>query len=115
MTHISDVGVFHTRKNHVFVTDLESGPTKTKAGIIIPDDNMKNSGVRERWGKVWKVGPEVDDLKPGEWILVKHGRWTEGINLDMPEGTIKVWRVEYPDSVLLASDDCPLSRLPTTF
>lgn len=108
MPFIHNVGSFRPLKDYVFVTDLEAGARKTLAGIIIPNDDMKNTGIRDRWGKVWAVGPEVDDLKPGDWIFIKHGRWTNGIELQTPDGTIKVWRAEYPESTLLVSDENPL-------
>jgi Chaperonin 10 Kd subunit len=94
-------------KKNVFVSDLDHGPRVTPRGIIIPDDNMKNRGIRPRWGCVFAVGPEVDDLAPGDWIFVEHGRWTEGIDLDLPEGMVRIWRVEYPKSVLMASNRDP--------
>ena len=70
----------------VFVTELEQGQRVSAGGIVIPDDNMKDHGIRARWGKVWKVGPEVNDLKEGEWILIKHGRWTFGIEVEGDNG-----------------------------
>jgi hypothetical protein len=94
-------------KKNVFVTDLDHGPRVTKRGIIIPDDDMKNRGIRPRWGRVFAVGPEVDDLVPGDWVFVEHGRWTNGIDLALPEGTVRVWRVEYPNAVLMAADSDP--------
>lgn len=99
-------------RNVVFVTDLESGQRLTAGGIVLPDDNMKHNGIRARWAKVYLVGPEVTDIKPGEWILIKHGRWTYGMDVETPEGIVKVWRVEYPDSVELVSEEFPLDIKP---
>lgn len=99
-------------RNTVFVTDLESGNKMTKGGIVVLDDNMKDIGIRPRWCKVWSVGPDVDDLTPGQWILVKHGRWTYGMDVEDETGAVfKIWRVEYPDSVELVSDECPLDTV----
>ncbi len=99
-------------RNVVMVTDLESGQAISAGGIVILDDNMKQHGIRARWAKVYKVGPEVDDLKAGDWILVKHGRWTYGMDVETENGTERVWRVEYPDSVELVSDEFPLEIKP---
>ena len=97
----------------VFVTELEQGQRVSAGGIVIPDDNMKDHGIRARWGKVWKVGPEVNDLKEGEWILIKHGRWTFGIEVEGDNGEIfKIYKVEYPDAVELVSDEFPLDIKP---
>jgi hypothetical protein len=98
---------FTPLKNNVFVSELDHGPRLTAKGIIIPDDNMKDSGIRPRWGKVFAIGPEVDDLSIGEWVYVEHGRWTNGIDLELPSGTVRVWRIEYPKSVLMASRHDP--------
>jgi hypothetical protein len=98
---------FRPLKNHVFVTDLDRGPHLTAGGIFLPDDNFTEQGVHPRWGRVCYVGPEVDDLRPGEWIYVEHARWTNEIELALPTGVIRMWRVEYPESVLLAADSDP--------
>lgn len=94
-------------KKAVFVTDLDRGPHRTAGGILLPDDDMTERGIRPRWGRVWAVGPEVDDLVPGDWVYVEHGRWTLGIDFELPDGTVRVWRVEYPESVLIAADHDP--------
>lgn len=98
---------FKPLKKNVFVSDLDHGIRVTARGIIIPDDNMKDHGIRPRWGCVFAVGSEVDDLQPGDWVYVEHGRWTNGIDLELPDGTVRIWRVEYPQSVLIASDRDP--------
>jgi len=95
-------------KDRVFVTNLEHGERKTSSGIIIRDDNMREHGIRERWAKVYAVGPDVrDDLKPGEWVLLKHGRWSPRMTVETDEGPISVWLIDYPDAVLLVSEDDP--------
>lgn len=100
---------FRALKATVFVTDLESGPRKLASGLLLPDDNMAESGIRERWGQIAYLGPDVpEELSVGDWVLVKHGRWTPGIDLDDGSGALtRIWRVEYPDAVLLASDNDP--------
>lgn len=98
---------FQPLHENVFVTDLDSGLHITKGGIIRPDDNMQEQGIRPRWGRVWAVGPEVTDIVPGEWIYIEHARWTNAIDIKLPHGTVKVWRVEYPKSVLAACTDDP--------
>lgn len=73
-------------KDHVLVVNMEQGEKVSAGGIIVLDDNGKDRGIRPRWCQVWKVGPEQEDIKPGEWILVEHGRWTYGIETVIPEG-----------------------------
>jgi len=98
---------FHALKANVFVTDLDRGPHLTAGGVFLPDDNFSERGVHPRWGQVRYVGPEVEDLKVGEWVYVEHARWTNEIELELPTGVVRMWRVEYPQSVLLAADDDP--------
>ena len=111
--HFITAEVFRPIHDNVFVSDLEHGPRLTKGGLLIPDDNMTDRGVRDRWGRVWAVGPEVTDIKPGEWVLVKHGRWTTGIEMVIRGEHVTVWRVEYPEAVLIVSDTDPRSAIPS--
>jgi co-chaperonin GroES (HSP10) len=62
-----DVSTFRPLRDQVFVADLESGVMLTKSGIIIPDDNRTNRGIRNRWARVYAVGPDVEDITVGEW------------------------------------------------
>ncbi|RYD20235.1 MAG: hypothetical protein EOP89_14605, partial [Lysobacteraceae bacterium] len=51
-------------KDRVFVTDLDDGDKVTKGGIIIPGDDKTARGIRDRWARVYLVGPDAaDDLK----------------------------------------------------
>ena len=120
------------------------GEKKLASGIIIPNDDSKESGVRSRWFQVFSVGPTIrekfgDELKPGYWVVVKHGRWTPNIQLPideyreqlsetigvMPEDVVKhvssgaryndkfmFWKVDYHDGVL---GYFPGSVLPTEY
>lgn len=94
---------FTPLKDNIFITELEGRVLKTKGGIIIPDDNMKAHGIKARWGRVWKVGPDVHSVKPGEWVYVEHGRWTNRIEMQFPEGQIDTWKID-PKAILLVSD-----------
>lgn len=93
--------------NKVLVTDLERG-SRVINGIILPDDNGKSEGIRPRWGKVYSVGENVKDVSPGQWILIDHARWTRMLKVkDENQNEIQLWGVEWPDSVLLVSDEDP--------
>jgi co-chaperonin GroES (HSP10) len=101
-------------KNKVLVTDIEQGITKTKAGVILPDDaggessgGLKESGIRPRWARVYSVGPEVDDLKVGEWILISHAKWSRGTPIEENGQVFEIRQVDYPDSILLVTDTDP--------
>ena len=76
----------------------------SQGGIIIPNDDMKNSGIRPRWAKVYAVGPEQKDVQVGQYILISHGRWTRGIKIQDQEGEKTIRKVDNND-ILLVSDD----------
>jgi co-chaperonin GroES (HSP10) len=98
-------------KNKVLVTDLERG-ARIVNGIIIPNDDGKSEGIRPRWAKVYSVGSGVTEVKVGQWILIEHGRWTRMIEVSQHNGQkIHVWGVEWPDSVLLVSDEEPKTEI----
>ena len=91
----------------VFVSDMEFGERQTASGIVLRSDDGKSEGIRPRWAKVWAIGPEQTDVKVGEWVLVKHGRWTRGYKvLDETQGEITVRKVEL-ESILVVSDELP--------
>lgn len=101
---------FTPSREKVFVTNLESGLAQTAGGIILLDDNMKQEGIRDRWARVYKVGSDVTDIKPGEWVLIKQGRWSNKIKMHDEGQEVAVWFIEYPTSVLLVSDSDPNTR-----
>ena len=95
----------------VIVTDLEHGETKTKSGIIVLDDSTVAAGergIRPRWARVYAVGPEQQDVKEGDWILLEHGRWSLGQDLTLGEGEqpIRIWLADH-ESILAVSEEKP--------
>lgn len=93
----------------IIVVDLEHGEKKTKAGLIIGDDStieVGERGIRARWAKVFAVGPDQKDVKENDWVLLEHGRWTVGQNLNLGEGEFKFWMAD-PNGVLGVSKEKP--------
>lgn len=90
----------------VLVNDIKRGERKV-GSIVLPNDDGKAAGVRSRWCQVYSVGDDVDVVKPGEWILVKHGNWTRGVKIvdEVTKETIELWSVNWPDGVLAATDN----------
>jgi co-chaperonin GroES (HSP10) len=90
----------------VLVRDMNFEHRVTTAGIIIPGDDGKNSGIRPRWAKIYAVGPlqTNPELQPGKYILVSHGRWTRGIEVDVDGERFTIRRVDLND-ILLVSDE----------
>ena len=93
-------------KDHVLVTDMNFSERFTSSGIFIPGDDMKSSGVRPRWAMVVAVGPEQQDVQVGQYILVAHGRWTRGVEIDDSQGVKIIRRID-PKDILLVSDEPP--------
>jgi co-chaperonin GroES (HSP10) len=92
--------------DNVLVADMEFDTRITQGGIIIPNDNGTSLGIRPRWGRIYAVGPKQTDVEVGQWIMVAHGRWTRGI--DINDGTSdhkRTIRKIDPKDILLVSDD----------
>lgn len=88
-------GTLKPIRNRVIVSDMHFGEQKTKGGLILRDDDGKSRGIYPRWGKVYAKGPEnTDDYQVGDWILVEHGRWTRGIDLEQEDSEITLRMVE---------------------
>jgi co-chaperonin GroES (HSP10) len=95
---------FHPIGEHIIVTDMKFEERITRGGIILPNDDMKSQGIRPRWCRIYAIGPEYDGmLKEGQYILVSHGRWTRGINIQDETGERAIRRVD-PNDILLVSD-----------
>lgn len=90
----------------VIVTDMEFDVRLTQSGIILMNDDMKSSGIRPRWAKVYKVGPEQSIVSEGQYILVSHGRWTRGITIEDDAGEKVIRKVDTKD--ILAISDFPV-------
>lgn len=91
------------------MTNIEEGDKMTRKGIIILDDNGKERGIRERWAQVWSKHPEIENVEIGDWILIKHGRWSRGINITDSDGSdLTIRKVDWPDGILVSSRENPL-------
>lgn len=88
----------------IIVSDMKFEERLSTGGIVLVNDDMKNSGIRPRWAKIYALGPDVKDLKVGQFIMVSHGRWTRGIKIEDENGQVVVRKVDFKD-VLLVSDD----------
>jgi co-chaperonin GroES (HSP10) len=91
----------------VLVTDMEFGMETTAGGIILHSDDGKSTGIHPRWAKVYAIGPNQNEVKVGEWILLEHGRWSRGINYLTPEGDEIVIRLADNNAILMSSDEKP--------
>ena len=92
----------------VLVADMEFDARITTGGIWVPNDNGKGLGIRPRWGRVYAVGPKQKDVRVGQWIMIEHGRWTRGLDIEDESGERTIRKID-PDCIMLISDDkqCP--------
>lgn len=94
-------------RNRVIVRNMYFGEQKTKAGLILKDDDGTSRGIYPRWAQVHAKGPEnTDPYQVGDWILIEHGRWTRGAKIDEGNGELELRMIE-AESVLLWSDKKP--------
>ena len=91
--------------DNVLVADMEFDTRITQTGLILPNDNGTTLGIRPRWGRVYAVGDEQQDVKVGDWILVAHGRWTRGLDIEDGETEHRrtIRKID-PADILLVSD-----------
>lgn len=88
----------------VIVADMTFDERITSGGIVLLNDNGTTKGIRPRWGQVYAVGPDQHDVKVGEWVLVAHGRWTRGLDVEDETGKKTLRRVD-PDDILAQSSE----------
>ena len=93
-------------RDYILVTDMSFEQRTLNSGIILLGDDGKTDGIRPRWARVFAVGPEQRDIKPGQWILAEHGRWTRGSLVEIDGEEHAVRRVDSA-AILLVSDDQP--------
>lgn len=94
--------------DHIIVSDMAFDVRITQGGIWIPNDNGKGHGIRPRWGRVYAVGPDQHEVKVGNWILVEHGRWTRGLEIEDESGERTLRKID-PKCIMMISDEeeCP--------
>jgi len=93
-------------KKRVLVSDMHFGERKSAGGIILMDDDGSEGGIHPRWGKVYAIGDQQEDVKVGEWVMVSHGRWSRGFKIKKDGVELEVRMIDEND-ILLVSDDEP--------
>jgi len=93
-------------KKRVLVSDMHFGETKTKGGIILTDDDGSEGGIHPRWGKVYAIGDQQEDVTVGQWVMVSHGRWSRGFKVKKEGVELEVRMIDEND-ILLVSDEEP--------
>lgn len=90
----------------VMVTDMEFDARVTSSGIILPDDDMEQRGIRPRWCRVIAKGPKQESVDIGEWVYVEHGRWTRGVDIkDLDSDREMTIRFVDPKDMIMKADE----------
>ena|ERR1017187_4362137 len=91
------------RKNIIFqfVEDVTQTRfiNKADSGFIINSGDGNQTSIA-RWGKVTHVGPDVSEVKPGDFILIDAGKWTPGFYVNDQ----RYWKTD-EDKVVGVSDE----------
>jgi co-chaperonin GroES (HSP10) len=98
------INKFQALQDYVIVTDMNFKEKISYGGIIIPNSDGKLEGIHPRWARVYAIGPEQQDVRIGQYVLVSHGRWTRGLDIEDPEGEKTIRRVDNKD-ILMVSDE----------
>lgn len=97
-------------QDHIIVTDMVFDERITTGGIVLLNDNGKGYGIRPRWGRVYAVGPRQENIKVGQWVLVEHGRWTRGLDIEDESGKRSIRKID-PKCIMMVSDDTEMPEL----
>ena len=102
-------GTIKPIKDRVIVSDMYFGEQTTKGGLVLLNDDGKETGIKPRWGRVYAKGPENNDpYQIGDWVLIEHGRWTRGITIEneTDENGMTIRMIDN-DCILMWSDEKP--------
>lgn len=91
-------------QDYVLVTDMNFKEKISHGGIIIPNADGKLEGIHPRWARVYAVGHRQKDVQVGQYVLVKHGRWTRGSLIEDEEGEKTIRRVDVNDILLVSNE-----------
>jgi len=75
-------GIFKPLRDGILVRNMDFGERKTASGLIVLSDDGKVGGIHPRWGEVIAVGNEQQDVQVGQYVMVAHGRWSRGFELN---------------------------------
>ena len=101
-------GTLKPIKDKVIVHNMHFGEQRSAGGIVVLGDDGKDRGIYPRWGQVYAVGPDhKEEFGVGDWILVEHGRWTRGIELDDGGSEPTVIRMVENKSIMMWSNEKP--------
>ena len=96
---------FRALRDDVIVEEMAFKERKLASGLILLDDDAKGHGIRPRWGKVFAIGPDQEAVVQGHWIMVAHGRWTRGVQIQDGNEETVIRKVDNKDILLVTDQD----------
>ena len=99
----TDVKDLQVLRDFVLVRDMNFDARTTSSGIVLLRDDGKSQGIRPRWAQVFRVGPDNQTVKEGQWVLVEHGRWTRGLKVRVDGEEMTIRKVD-PEAIIFVSD-----------
>lgn len=96
-------------KERILAELLGLGERVTSSGIIIKSEDGKDRGVRPRWAKIHLVGEGIDWVRPGQFVLVAHGRWSRQFEAEHNGEKLKLVMLDNKE-VLCVTDEDPLDE-----
>lgn len=93
-------------RNSIIVTNMSFEGRQLSSGIVLLGDDGKTDGIRPRWARVYAIGPEQQDVRVGQWVLVEHGRWSRGLKIIKDDEEIVIRRADH-EAIIFVSDTEP--------
>jgi co-chaperonin GroES (HSP10) len=87
-----------------FVDEVTSTRFKntSASGLIISSEDG-NQTASPRWAEVLAIGPNVKEVRNGDFILIEPGKWTFGFTLGDDRVADRFWKTD-EDRVIAISD-----------
>jgi len=103
---VNKINGIQALKDHVIVKDMNFGSRQLSSGVVLLADDGKTDGIRPRWARVYAVGPEQNEIKVGQWVLIEHGRWTRAMEVEIDGNRLTLRRAD-PECIIFTSDEEP--------
>lgn len=94
-------------KDNIFGKMIDGfGLKTTSGGVILNEKDGTENAIRPRWFEVTHIGPDNVEFFIGEYVLVAHGRWSRGFQIDKLDET-KYYMLDL-EEIFVKSDEYPL-------
>lgn len=86
-----------------FMSDTAQGRfiEKTRSGILLTNQDYELQAKFARWGRVISAGPECEDFKDGDFVLITYGKWTTSVTFEEK----KYWKSDATQVLAISNDE----------